>query len=326
MAISRSAGGFITLGFAVLIAACEKRAPPPPPRTATPRAVGAAPRDTSPPTQVAARASSWDSSAGSFLVVRESAPAPDSTALVVFPLIDDSMSVDSVQFDLSTVRSAHVDLFSRRGAAGSARISSVSVEDWRDAECTQWPLATLVGDSSARSGNGWTAGFLRGHVQPLPLDSIAASSPGDSARLAAEITRVASALPYDTATLFRGLPFVVRDAYRFPAAPKVEGVIAIIVRKLNQEASPREQHLLLIAERDSGDAAGEYRPVYFDRESGREEAIDVTDIIVGIRLGTTRHAAFLLLREGYESGSYSLLERSGPRTWGIRWTSAHTGC
>ena len=322
--LRRAAAG-ITLGLIAL--ACERGKSPARHDTSGVVLPIPTPRDSAIAGIATPRAPSrWDSTAGSFLIVRESSPAPDSAALVIFPQIDDSTSADSVHFDLTHVRGLPLDLFSRHGAVGSARIAAANTESWEDAECTQWPLAALHRVKAADGYAGWTVAFAQGRADPLPLDSIAAMAPGDSARLAAEVARLASALPFDTSPSFRGVPFLVRDTYRFTAGPGVQAVIAIVVRKLNQEASPGEQHLLLVAERDSTDTNSRYETVYFDRQSGTEETIEVTDVLAGVRIGTPRHVAFILLREGYESGAYALLERSSTRSWGVRWMSAHTGC
>ena len=60
----------------------------------------------------------------------------------------------------------------------------------------------------------WTAAFAVGRVTAIPLDSIEGLAPRDSARLATDLTRLASGLADDTSSTFRGLPFVVLRAWR----------------------------------------------------------------------------------------------------------------
>src|SRR5262249_61596034 len=85
----------------------------------------------------------------------------------------------------------------------------------------------------------------------FPVDSVASLSPADSARRAADVARVASGLSNDTAPAFRGLPFEVQRAGRFTIAPGIDGIVAVLVRHVNEEANPREEHIFVIAERDS---------------------------------------------------------------------------
>jgi hypothetical protein len=310
--------------FVVLVAsaltACERK---PAPRPVDTQAAVTQPDTTSTAAVPPLPPARWDSSAGPVLVIRGNSPTE---ASVVFPAIDDSVQPDTVRFDDARVRGATLDLFDRSGLVGEARAGGISGDEWSGDRCTEWPATTVQGTGPAAPPASWTVGFVHGRVLPVRLDSIETLSRTDSARLAADITRLVSALPGDTSRTFRGIPFAVRTAYRFSAAPGVEGIVADVVRKLNQEANPLEQHTLVIAERDSASTSGQYHVVYTERTAGSEESLETSDVLAAVSLGTPRHTALVLLREGYESTAYALLERMPDGHWRVRWTSAHTGC
>lgn len=344
----RSPGALTALlGLSALLAlsACE-------------RAREAAPADTAEPISLPADTAlpplpqtTWDLSAGPALLVRGSEPGQ---ALVVLPEYADSTLPDTLRLDAAAVRGAVVDIFSRGGVVGQARVTDVRGTTWTGDDCIEWPQATMrpltvsrvasgalgaLTPPPARSEEGtpvtpdtsswpaWTVAFVGGRVQAIALDSIETLVRADSARLAAEATRLASLLPNDTATAFRGIPFAVRTAYRFSAADGAEVLVADVLRKVNLEANPLEEHILLIAERDprARAEAGRYRSVYSERASGTEEGIETSEVLAAVRLGGTR-GALVLSRQGYESSAYSLLERTAPGQWRVRWTSVHTGC
>jgi hypothetical protein len=271
-----------------------------------------------PPAPPAAPA--WDAAAGPVMLVRSDAP---NSAYVVFPQYGDGVLPDTVSFDLSAVRNADVDLFGHAGGVGSARVASVAGRPWRAGGCVEWPAArlTLAGDSAAA---GWSVAFLPGRIAPVALDSIEGQAPLDSARLAADITRLVSALPIDPANVFRGIPFSVRNAYRFTPAAGVTAIAADVVRNLNQEAMPLEEHTFLIAEQRGADHR--YAVVYHDRSAGTEEALVTTEVLAAVRLPSPERVALVLLREGFETSAYALLERSPEARWRVRWTSVRTGC
>ena len=159
----------------------------------------------------------------------------------------------------------------------------------------------------------------------MAIDSIETLPSADSARLAADIARIASALPGDTSAAFRGLPFVVNKAWRarMPNGPTV--LTAIVVRNVNQEASPRQERILLIAERDSGAIASRFTPRYTERKVGLEETLETTDPISIVLLGADRHPTVVIARDAGNGLSYALIERIA-RQWQRRWASTYAGC
>ena len=100
--------------------------------------------------------------------------------------------------------------------------------------------------------------------------------------------------------------------------------MAHLSRRVNQEANPQEEQTLLIAERDSGATTGPYALAYAERSFGREEKVVTPEALAGVRLGAT--PTLVVARDNEDGVVYVLLERTGPRQWRVRWTSAVTRC
>jgi hypothetical protein len=265
----------------------------------------------------------WDdATAGAVLVVDGSNA---SEAAIIFPHYTDSTLADVSKLDTAVVRRAHVDLFSRAGPAGQADVSPTSAGSL-GGDCTAWPTAHVR--SLDRGADGvpaaWTVGFLAGNAVAIAMDSMQTLAPVDSARRAAEIARVASSLPNDTSAAVRGLPFVVRSAGRLILDVGDTAIVAEVVRQLNQEANPQEEHIFLIAERDS--VTGKWVPAYSERVSGAEDDVESAEVLAAVRLGPRRVPTIVVSRDYGDGGAYTLIERVGPATWRVRWNSAYTGC
>jgi hypothetical protein len=222
------------------------------------------------------------------------------------------------------VSGARVDLFTRAGSAGTAALSSAPARPPHEEECTSWPTAHVA--PSAAAAAPWTVGFLAGRATAIPLDSVETLPQPDSARLVADVARLASALPNDTAPSFRGLPFVVLAARRFSPAPGVQAIVAEVSRKVNQEARPREERILLVAERDSAVPALPWVAAYSERVSDNEETVEASDVLAAVALGPSHTPTLVIGREYGEGFSYALIERVGPKRWRLRWSSAYAGC
>ena len=296
------------------VLACERPREAPP--NDTPVAEDSTPVDSFAVVETPVRA--WDERAGRVLVI--AADTPD-RAVLVFPEFTDSTLTDSTTFDLVPLRRAKLTLFGRAGNAGSGTLagSSPAPDD-----CAGWPSVRV--SSASSSPQGWTVGFMGSAVAPVALDSIEGLASADSAQLAAEVTRLAAALPGDTSDAFRGIPFSVRSVRRFQAAPGIDAFVAEIVRKVALEANPREEHLLVIAERDSGQATGRYAPAFSERTSGSEESVQSTDVLAAVRVGGAANTTLVVRRDDGTGGSYAMIERYASRRWRVRWTSAYTGC
>jgi hypothetical protein len=265
-------------------------------------------------------ASTWDAAAGPVLIVRADSPG---RAYVVYPQYSESTLPDTVHFDVAPMQNASAEFFGHAGALGEGSVRSVGPRSWRSGECIEWPTATVATPSDSASA-GWSVALLRKDVSGVPLDSIEGLSSLDSAKLAADVTRLVSALPGDTARAFRGIPFAVRNAYRFTVDSATPAIAADVVRKLNQEAMPLEEHTFLIAEQRGSQQR--YTVVYSDRTSGTEESLITTELLAAVRLPSPSRTALILLREGSDTNAYALLERSPRGEWRVRWTSVRTGC
>lgn len=266
--------------------------------------------------------STWDSAAGPVIFVRGNSATE---GYVVFPAITDSTPSDDVHFDSTLAHNTTVELFERAGGGDGARVGMMTGGEWDADQCIEWPAVKMISASSSTTAPGWTVAFLKGRAKALPLDTIETMSHADSAQFAADITRLVSTVPNDTARTFRGIPYSVRTAYRFIPVDGVEGVVADVVRTLNQEATPLEEHTLIVGERPSG-SGGPYRLAYREVTAGSDETLESSDVLAAVRIGTPSHVDLVLAREGYESNAYALLERRVDGRWRLRWTSAHTGC
>lgn len=296
--------------------ACDKPAParrndtagppPPPPSRAE--------------STVAAVETPWDSAAGPvFLVVGENGARGN----VILPLLPADASLDTARLDVTAYRGAHFDLLANGRVVANASLSALVSSDPPD-DCTAWPTVQLTGnvDSLAR---GWVVAFEVGRLQPVAFDSLAGLRARDSSQLAIEIARLASAAPGDSVAELKGLPYQVRRAYRFSLSAGSEVVLAEVVRTLNQEASPKQEHLLLVAESDS---VSNKRLVtaYSERTSGGEETLETSELLVVARLAGAGRMTAVLARYVGDGVMYSLLERVAPRQWRLRWTSPYAGC
>jgi hypothetical protein len=118
----------------------------------------------------------------------------------------------------------------------------------------------------------------------------------------------------------------VRAVRRFSPAPGVQALVADVRRKVNQEANPREEHILLVAERDSAQPASPWTTAYFERVADNEETIESDDVLAAVALGPAHTPSLVISREFNEGFAYALLERDGPKHWRLRWSSAYAGC
>lgn len=301
---------------ALLVVACERPAPARSNDTAVP---------TAPPPETLAALPvpvqpAWDSAAGPvFFVVGPNAQQ----AAVIVPGIDTAASLDTVTFDVARYRSMPLDLFGGGRRIGAAAVGATVALDVPE-DCSAWPLVRLSGLADSAS-SGWTVAFRSDRFQPLSLDSLVMLPRADSLRLVTELARVASAAPGDTVQAMRGIPFVVRRAYRATLPGGIGAVIAEVGRALNQEANPIQEHLLVIAERDSSAAKG-YRLAYLERSAGGEEMLESSELLLlGVPRG--REQPMVLLARYLGDGVvYSMLERAAGGTWRLRWSSPYAGC
>jgi hypothetical protein len=290
------------LGAAVIGAGCERGKVPAHVDSATPRVIAPVDSTTTAPLR------SWDPSAGPLLLVVAESP---SRAFVVVPDSANSAA------QLATIpHPASVTLLGRGGTVQTAELPSVG-------DSSACAVASL---SAAPPPRPWSIGFIGGVVAPLPLDSIQSFTAPDSTSLAAAVTRLASALPNDSAGRFSGLPFVVRTMWRFTVVGDVQVIVATLARQINQEATPLQERTLLLAERRLKGNDTTFIRAYSERSYGAEETIESPDVLAAALLGGSRNAAIIVSRDYGESTAYGLLERGDDGRWRARWTSARRRC
>ncbi len=263
-----------------------------------------------------ASSTNWDVDAGPVMLV--SIGNSTDSAAVILPEVTDS-TIASVQGNSAPVAGLVFDLFGRGWKVESSRtVAALRSADTKQ-ECYAWPLAGVRAASS-----GWRIGFASGHVQAMKLDSIEAMPSTDSASLAASLAQTAATLVIASDPTFRGLPFRVRSAYTF-RLDSVDVVIADVVRSVNEEANPRLEHLLIIGERPAG-TAGKYTVGYYSRTAGAEETTQATEVLVAVRIGSSRRPAVVVNIEYDDGWKLGLIERTAPGQWRSIWRSAYTDC
>jgi len=265
--------------------------------------------------------STWDSGAGPvFLSIGPNA----STASVVFPHLAPDAEVSATALDAQSLRGRTFDLLGSGQIFGQGTIAGVVALDAPE-DCSGWPLVQLSGLSGDTTARSWAVGFEKGRAVPIPYDSISFLTSTDSSRLAIEVARLASALPGDTVSALRGLPYQVRRAYRFTLAPGREVLLTEVLRSLNQEATPIQEHILIIAERDST-SLGKLEVAYSERAAGGEETLESSELLTVLRLAPAGDAVLVLARYVGDGVVYAWIERTGARQWRLRWSSPYVGC
>jgi len=257
----------------------------------------------------------WDSVAGSFMIVRGS----DSIdAAVVLPGLTDSLLNSTKHFELSGLQNAALDLFSLQGIIGSSSLHILS-QPAEAVGCLAWPEGRLTDVAPAQWRIGLEAGKAKG-IKVVPID---ATQGRDSTTLIADVLSVASQLPQEGDAAFKGIPFSVRNAYRL-AVPETSVIVAEVVRKINEEANPREEHVLVVAERQS--TVGAYQLAFHMISAGAEESLQTTDLLAAIKIVKTGRLAVVVSFDYEDGGKIGLLEKISENSWQLIWKSAYTGC
>lgn len=304
---------------ALALSACEQRRSVPPIDSSVPL------RPPTTGTPAAPTASTWDSRLGPVLLVAGS--GPDAATVVVG---DSARSgADTItEREAIAIRSTPAVLLGRGDSIQVAILQEVrSARGDEDSECTGWPSWRIA---SARNGAAlapWSVGFVGATLQPVRMDSIESLSRVDSARLAAEVTRLASTLSNGGGgDRFVGLPFTVTSLWRFRAGPGVEGVVANLVRHINQEARPFEERTLIIAERDSTRRDERFNLAYADRSQGAEETVESRDVLALTRPTPDAQPMLVLGRDYGDGMSYALIQRDPSGRWREKWHSPRGHC
>lgn len=258
----------------------------------------------------------------------------DAGPLVILPTVDGGIQSGSLLRPEATeltvgdtsglgaaIGDAAVELFARSGKVGMAQLR-IGVAPVLDSGCTAWPVARLTINGGATT-MPWTAAFSAGRITAIPLDSIEGLSPRDSARLAVDITRLASGIPNDTSGTFRGLPFVVLRAWRTRGID-TGFVVATLARRINQEDSPQEERLVIVVNQNGSDAKN-WVVAWYERASGREEELVVAEPLLAFRAGKSRDVHLLFGRDDGVALGAAVLTR-GAGGWHVQWESAVAGC
>ncbi|MCC6242820.1 MAG: hypothetical protein IT353_08265 [Gemmatimonadaceae bacterium] len=301
--------------LAVFAAACDRSKGGPPTDSATTVATPT----TVPSDSDELVASGWNVDAGPVIVL----PAPDESWVVgalIRPEASELTLSDTTGLSAS-LGSAMVELFSRSGKVGLARLS-VNAAPKVDSGCTAWPVARLAFDGSA-TVVPWNAAFIAGRVSAVPLDSIEGLSSRDSTRLATDLTRLASGLPNDTTATFRGLPYVVLRAWRTRGLD-TGFVVATLARRINQEDSPQEERVVMVVDQRGPDAR-KWVVTWHERAAGREEELVVAEPLLAFKTGNSSDVHLLFGRDDGVAWGAAVLTRSAAG-WQVQWESAVAGC
>jgi hypothetical protein len=258
----------------------------------------------------------WDQSLGRVMILPL---AGDNTkAGVVLPGLTDSTLASTTQFELNGLDTISVDLFNQDGQVGQARLHMVSQRP--DATgCVNWPVASFLGPIAPT----WRIGLESGRGVGLKLNMLAGMHGGDSARFVNDVLGAALGLTNTGDSVFRGLPFSVKRGSQINTVPS-SVIVAEVVRKINEEANPREEHILLVAERPAASAG--YRVMFTSRTAGAEESLETSDVLAAIQLKPTNQPVIVIGIDYEDGGKIGLLERSSDGSWKLRWKSAYTGC
>jgi hypothetical protein len=208
--------------------------------------------------------------------------------------------------------SAPVTLLNANGDTTVVRVQSLISDT---VECGDAPMLRFT----APVPPTWSVGFSGRTAGLVRMDSIEGLPAADSARLAVDLARLASALPMQRNSRFAGLPFAVLSARRLQANGR-QIVVAQLVRRLNQEAAPLEERTLVIAERAAPASPARREPLtatHSQRSEGSEDAIEHFELLTAITSGPS--TLLLMSRDQLSRTTYELLERTDTG-WRTRWS------
>lgn len=171
----------------------------------------------------------------------------------------------------------------------------------------------------------WSFALDSGVATAIGIDGLDDLLPRDSSAMIVRLRRLAGTIPDDsTSATFRGLPVVVRDAWRVVSAEGTPVWITLSTRTLGTESNPRLELLTMIAEPDplSRDAL---RIAWSRRESGPEDKVVGADLLAALTLRGAR-MALAMARSGDHGDEIDILDRVQPGTWRLRWSSTALGC
>jgi hypothetical protein len=260
----------------------------------------------------------WQETKAGPVILVSSVDNPAVTSVVIPHLTDSALAAERGLI-ADSLSGMSFDLFAGSGKSATGRIASRAPSTALEG-CLAWPQMALELDSQ----HVWRVGFRRGMATSLTLDSLEDFSSADSAAATAELARLASAINVSNDPAFQGLPFIIRKAYRITSG-RSSFLIGDIVRRIPQEATPREEHLLLIAEKSLSDG-NRYQTVFETRASGSEDLVRTSEILAAVRFVNGGRVALIVSFEYENGGRIVLIERMAPFQWKLTWRSAYTGC
>jgi hypothetical protein len=268
------------------------------------------------PSSALSRKTSWDSSAGPFILV--SLGDDVDSGSIASPETADTSTEISTPIK-PTIAGTVFDLFNRSGKIASSSVTPLRGVPDTNRDCMEWPVAQLQTKKP-----GWRVGFVAGRVNAIPLDSIEDLSSVDSAALAASLAKSAATLPASSDPTFRRLPFRVRFAYQ-ARLDSSEMVIADVVRALNEEANPRVEDLFLVGERPAGTSNG-YIVRYYNRTAGPEETMQATEVLTAVQLVSSNRVAVVVNVESENGWRVQIIEPADSGVWRPSWVSVSKRC
>lgn len=269
-----------------------------------------------PPLPGSSSGTGWDSTVGPAIIV--AASTNSSEVVVVLPGLTDSTLATTARFELGGLENVPVDLFNSRGQVGTS-VLQVSSQSNDPTGCVKWPTGTLAGVIPPE----WKIALEKGRATGIPLDSMEGLTGQDSAQFVADVLKGALSLTDRVDPVFRGIPFFVRKGYRL-MTPGSSVIIGDAVRKINEEANPREEHLFLLAERSGNDTA--YHVGFHTRSAGPEESLETSEILSALHLRRSGRTVMIITFDYEDGGKIGLLERIAPDNWQVVWKSAYTDC
>ncbi len=250
--------------------------------------------------------------------------ASDQT-LLVDPVYTASATLDTIPPENAVMQRSRFDLL-----LGGTRVAEMLIERPAPvpaAGCSGWPVMQYQTIGAAGGVPvRWNLGLPAGQVDAISFDSLTDLSSPDSLNLTIAIARAASSLDDDTASAFQGRPFIVRQAVRFPLAPGHDGVLAEVVRTVNQEANPLQEQLVLMVDGSWRSPDSTMRVTYRVRTAGLEETIPSVEFLAVVRSRRRQVLAIFLRREDANGWVLEMLERIASGHWVLRWRSAPSDC
>jgi hypothetical protein len=212
----------------------------------------------------------------------------------------------------------------RTTAGDSPTVAPTVAGDAAPVVPSTFAVACLDGDPA--EGTNWRVERVDTALVPLTLEPIAGLASRDSARLAARIARAVDVLPSDTTLAdFRGLPVVVRAAWRISPTITDTLVIAAAARRLPMESNPLEESFFLVAAR--GLRSGVRDPLverWVLRDVADEDVIASRELVAAYA-GPEDELTLVLVHDADEGARAELLVRRAG-AWHVEWSGPLPSC